>query len=519
MKIGETLAGRYELRSSLGTGGLGEVFVARDARSRRDVAVKVFDPARCPADRLRGVGALLAAASRVEHPALVLPKIQVALSERPPFVVGEWVEGEDLAGLLARERCIPWARGIALALSCAEGLAAVVTVAGKPHRALKPGNIRITTSGEARVLDYGVAELGNAEPPRPRRDGTFVEYRAPEQIQGAPVDARTDVFTLGVLLVEMLTGVHPFTGSTAHKAAWKVSMPAHSVQPSEFAAEMPLPSQVEKLLVRALARAPADRFKDLTDMAQHLALVLRSPGAPIRARGAAPPASAQVEDATQALPAIRSSEDMTTSISLPVLRLSQAATKPLAPIVVPATTLEPAEVTDMRVDSPPSIDPAGRSPASTPSPSPPRPPSSPTLADDARTEILPARRLPAASKDSTLVLASSPQESTLDLDAAPAPARLSNDTAIDDELTSPVVPFAKRRALAPEFGQIREVSASRTPLIAPAPAEPSEPRSTAAERPEAPAPEGPRVHARVLVWINAICITLIVLLAILFLVL
>ena len=84
MKIGETLAGRYELRSTLGTGGLGEVFVARDARSRRDVAVKVFDPARCPADRLRGMGALLAAASRVELPALVLPKIQVALSERGP---------------------------------------------------------------------------------------------------------------------------------------------------------------------------------------------------------------------------------------------------------------------------------------------------------------------------------------------------------------------------------------------------------------------------------------------------
>lgn len=323
MKIGDTLAGRYDVRATLGAGGLGEVFVARDTRSRRDVAVKVFDLARCPAHRLAAMATLLTAASRVDHPALVLPKIQVGLSEQPPFVVSEWITGEDLAALLAREKHVPWQRALALALACAEGLAVAVKATGRPHGALKPGNIRITPSGEARVLDYGIGELGAAEPLRPRSDGSFAEYRAPEQIQGAPLDARTDVFALGVLLFELLTGVHPFAGSTAHKARWKISMPTLSVQPSELAPATPLPSQVEKLLVRAIARTPTDRFKDLTDMAHHLALVLRSPGAPTRARGPAPSGTQKKgsEEMTQTIVPSTPPEELTTMLNIPVARL------------------------------------------------------------------------------------------------------------------------------------------------------------------------------------------------------
>lgn len=327
MKIGDTLAGRYEVRATLGAGGLGEVFVSRDTRSQRDVAVKVFDPTRCPADRLAAMATLLAAASRVDHPALVLPKIQVGLSERPPFVVSELIPGEDLAALLAREKCVPWQRALALVLTCVEGLAAAAKATGRPHGALKPGNIRVTPNGEARVLDYGIGELGAAEPPRPRSDGNFAEYRAPEQIQGAPLDARTDVFALGVLLFELLTGVHPFTGSTAHKAMWKVSMPTLSVQPSELAPATPLPSQVEKLLVRALARAPADRFRELTDMAHHLALVLRSPGTPTRAR----PASATTDQRTQSSP-----ESLARSrTSVPHRKIDEEMTQTIAPSATP----------------------------------------------------------------------------------------------------------------------------------------------------------------------------------------
>ncbi|WP_434419394.1 protein kinase domain-containing protein [Nannocystis pusilla] len=148
--------------------------------------------------------------------------------------------------------------------------------------------------------------------------GIVAEYRAPEQLAGAPGDASSDVFTLGVLLFELTTGVHPFTGPTAFKAARAVTSQRAAPRPSALAPATPLPSQVEALIVRALAPQPSQRFfKDVAEMAQHLALIRRSPGLTPRTSAAPAPPTAEDEEPTQhgALP--ESAEDRTTIVSLP----------------------------------------------------------------------------------------------------------------------------------------------------------------------------------------------------------
>nr|WP_263430149.1 serine/threonine-protein kinase [Nannocystis pusilla] len=304
------------MRARLGGGGLGEVFVARDLRSDREVAVKVLDAAPVPVERLTRLAGLLRAAMGAEHPVVMLPRIQVGAAESPPFLAGDLVAGEDLAGLLRRAGPLPWQRALAIVHAAAEGLWALAEATGATHRALKPGNVRVTPEDEVRVLDFGIAELG-VQPVPPREDGSVAEYRAPEQLAGLPGDASSDVFTLGVLLFELTTGVHPFAGPTAFKAARSVLTRRAAPRPAELAAGTPLPSQVEALIVRALAPGPSQRFGDVAELARHLALIRRSPGMTPRTRGA-PAARATVdEDPTQRHEAPVNLDDRTTIVSLP----------------------------------------------------------------------------------------------------------------------------------------------------------------------------------------------------------
>lgn len=271
MKIGETLAGRYELRKALAS-GRGTLFIAHDRHTNQPVAVKVFDSAHVAPEDLRRYAARIAAATAVVHPAVVVPRVQVATSESPPFVVGELLRGEDLGSLCARLKPVPWSRALAIAHACAEGLAALAAATGMAHRALRPGNIWLTASGQAQVLDFGIAELG-APPVRARTDGTFVEYRAPEQLGGASGNASSDVFSLGVLLFEMVTGIHPFSGTSAAAVAIKMStQPAPTA--SQLAPHIELPASLTTLIGRMLARRPKDRLVDPASLARELAALL-----------------------------------------------------------------------------------------------------------------------------------------------------------------------------------------------------------------------------------------------------
>lgn len=286
VKVGETLAGRYELRQVLSSGRC-TLFIAHDRRADRPVAVKVFDTAHVSPDDLRRYADRLAAGTTVSHPAVVIPRVQIAVSESPPFVVGEVLQGEDLGSLCARLKVMPWARALEIARGCAEGLAALAATTGAAHRALRPGNVWLAASGQIQILDFGVAELG-APPVRPRLDGVFVEYRAPEQLEGAPGDARSDVFSMGVLLFEMVTGAHPFSAPSAAAVAIKLlTQPPPTL--SQLAPHIQLPAKLAELIGRALSRRPKDRFADTASIARELAALLPA-AAPVET--AAPPAPA-----------------------------------------------------------------------------------------------------------------------------------------------------------------------------------------------------------------------------------
>ncbi len=288
------IAGRYQLRETLGGGGIGQVFRAWDVQSQRAVAVKVFNPTRCDDDALARYAKLIAAAGRVGNAGLVLPKGLGLAGKNPPMIVMDSLTGDDASKLRARLGRVPWMRALELVGQCAEVLHAVFVATRAAHRDVKPSNIFITDRGEVRVLDYGVAELDVQSADSTRVDTALgtVDYRAPEQLEGAATDQRTDVFALGVVLYELVSGLLPFRGNSYYEVARKILMePAPSL--AEVAPEAGVPVGVEGLIRRALAKKPDERFADLKSMGEAIAMVRRSPGV---APGAAKTASGTMID-------------------------------------------------------------------------------------------------------------------------------------------------------------------------------------------------------------------------------
>lgn len=274
------IAGRYQLRESLGGGGVGQVFKAWDVQSQRAVAVKVFNPNRCDDDALARYSKLVAAAGRTGNPGLVLPKGFGLANKNPPMIVMDALTGDDASKLRARLGRVPWMRALELAGQCAEILHATFAATRTAHRDLKPSNLFITDRGEVRVLDYGVAEFDAQSADSTRVDTALgtVDYRAPEQLEGAPSDDRTDVFALGVVLFELVSGQLPFRGNSYYEVARKILMePVPSL--AQVAPEAAVPAGVEGLIRRALAKKPDERFSDLKSMAEAIGMVRRSPGA------------------------------------------------------------------------------------------------------------------------------------------------------------------------------------------------------------------------------------------------
>jgi eukaryotic-like serine/threonine-protein kinase len=222
-----THLGRYEIRSLLGAGGMGEVYRARDPKLNRDVAIKVL-PAAFSADpeRLRRFEQEAQAAGALNHPN-ILAIYDVATHEGAPYVVSELLEGETLRERL-KGAALPARKALDYALQIARGLAAAHEK-GIVHRDLKPENLFLTKEGRVKILDFGLAKLieprGGCETPaelptRPLNTdpGTVmgtVGYMSPEQVRGQPVDHRSDIFSLGVILYEMLAGERPFRGESA----------------------------------------------------------------------------------------------------------------------------------------------------------------------------------------------------------------------------------------------------------------------------------------------------------------
>jgi len=222
-----TRLGPYEIAALLGAGGMGEVYRARDPRLGRDVAIKVLprEVASDP-DRLARFEREARAVAAVNHPNIVvLHSIEEDNGTR--FLTMELVEGESLDRLVTPGG-LPLERVLDLAIPIADALVAAHT-RGVVHRDLKPGNVMVTRDGRVKVLDFGLAKAttGDSELAATQAAtivspisnvgqvvGT-VPYMAPEQLRGAPADARADLFSLGILIYELVTGRRPFGGATS----------------------------------------------------------------------------------------------------------------------------------------------------------------------------------------------------------------------------------------------------------------------------------------------------------------
>ena len=269
-----TKLGRYEIRLKIGEGGMGEVYRARDTQLGRDVAVKVLPSNHSyDQDRLRRFAQEASAASALNHPNILVVH-DIADHDGAPYVVSELLEGETLnrriAGTPLSQR-----RAIDYALQLAHGLAAAHEK-GIIHRDLKPDNIFITNEGRVKILDFGLAKLTQLDGNQPQTDiptrrvdtdpgvvmGT-VGYMSPEQLKGLTVDQRSDIFSFGAILYEMLSGKRAFhRGSAAEtmSAILKEDPPDLSVTNQNISPAL------ERLVSHCLEKNPTARFHSTRDL-------------------------------------------------------------------------------------------------------------------------------------------------------------------------------------------------------------------------------------------------------------
>jgi eukaryotic-like serine/threonine-protein kinase len=281
LAAGATL-GPYEIVAPLGAGGMGEVYRARDARLGRDVAIKILPEAasRDPS-RLRRLELEARAAGALNHPN-VLSVYDVGVEAECPYVVSELLEGEPLHERIRRGP-LPLGRAVDFAVQIARGLAAAHEK-GIVHRDLKPENVFVTRDGHIKILDFGLAKLDQAEPLADRATGGLfpgshgrsttagtllgtVGYISPEQVRGEPADARSDLFSFGVILYEMLTGGPPFQRDTAVESLHAILRE----EPAWLSDRNPnIPPALDRVVVRCLEKSPDARFQSARDLAFHL---------------------------------------------------------------------------------------------------------------------------------------------------------------------------------------------------------------------------------------------------------
>ena len=279
---GRSLGG-YHLEALLGVGGMGEVYVARDSKLGRDVAIKILPSAfTSDPDRLARFEREARTLASLNHPNIcAIYGLEEAQSVR--FLILELVAGETLAHRLAdRSRLQSHSAGLPLreALTIARQIAEALEVAhdkGIVHRDLKPANINITPEGVVKVLDFGLAKTVGLENSPPdlthapgmiRSDGRAgvvmgtAAYMSPEQARGLPIDKRTDIWAFGCVLYEMVTGRVTFAGNTVSDSIAKIL----EREPDWGALPAGAPASIRRLLVRCLAKDPKKRLRDIADV-------------------------------------------------------------------------------------------------------------------------------------------------------------------------------------------------------------------------------------------------------------
>jgi eukaryotic-like serine/threonine-protein kinase len=277
----------FQLESVLGEGGMGVVYRANDTQLCRPVAVKVL-PSELTSEPERKQRFLqeARAAARINHPA-VAKIFYVDEQDGVTFIVMELVEGKTVRELIQTGE-LDLLGAVDIVVQAAEGLAKAHEL-GIVHRDIKPANIMVTADGHAKILDFGLAKLldrspkttaaippAEASPALTTQPGVVMgtaAYMSPEQVRGAPLDGRSDIFSLGVLLFEMATGQSPFQRESFVDSLHAV---AYDEPPPLVSLRSHLPEELQRIVSRCLRKRPEDRYADAHLLARDLRQLRRS---------------------------------------------------------------------------------------------------------------------------------------------------------------------------------------------------------------------------------------------------
>ena len=263
MKIGQIVKERYEILEILGEGGMAFVYKARDMQLERFVAIKTLKPnyvnQETFVDRFKREAKT---AANLNHPNIV--QIFDWGIEDEPYFVMEYIEGNTLTSIIAKNRTISLSDILFIGAQVSNGLHAAHQK-GLVHRDIKPGNIMITPDGKVKVTDFGIVSLQNEESDITKTGSILgtASYISPEQAQGKPVSFESDLYSLGTVLYELITGKAPFSGDSPISTATK-HLTEKPEKPSLFRRD--LPRGVEGAILKLLEKASYDRFKSAEDL-------------------------------------------------------------------------------------------------------------------------------------------------------------------------------------------------------------------------------------------------------------
>ncbi len=261
--------GRYEVVSELGRGAMGVVYRATDPVLGRTVAIKTINLSIDPDERAEYEARFnqeAKAAGSLNHPAIVTI-YDLGHTENLAYMAMEFIDGRELKDLIGSGQPLPAAQAISIAAQVAEGIA-YAHQRGVVHRDIKPANIMVLANGMAKLTDFGIARIQRSDVKT--RTGVLLgspKYMAPEQVLGQTVDHRADIFSLGIVLYEALTGKPPFAGNGLEALMYQTTT-VNPPPPSRI--DPALPEMLDLIVARALEKRPEDRYQDAGEFAADL---------------------------------------------------------------------------------------------------------------------------------------------------------------------------------------------------------------------------------------------------------
>jgi hypothetical protein len=311
--VGEQVAGRYRVLNEVGRGGMATVYRAHDEQLDRDVALKFVDAGIASDEDFSAALTREARAAAALAGPHIVTIYDVGEHEGRPYIVMEFVEGGDLRSILRAHGRLSAGEAARIGLGIARGLAAL-HARGLVHCDVKPLNVLLTGDGSPKLTDFGIARAAAATGAlRQEEIVGSVPYLSPEQLKGERIGPRTDVYALGIVLYELLTGAPPFAGSSfAQIAAQRL----HSAPPPVGDVVNGLPPALTAVIERALALDPTDRFTNAAEMAEALAPLATSPSADAErsdVRGARPSGDLHGQSTRLLVPARAGADEATAS--------------------------------------------------------------------------------------------------------------------------------------------------------------------------------------------------------------